>query len=131
MTTFSISIIVVPGFSRDELAQQTCPHFETFVEKLAQSQDTHTKTYVFQHSIRAESFESWDQFAEAGTGFMDALNNLRDQGELVYLEESIPMNLSDESKLDPDDLLLIGHGLGGFIIKKVWLYTIGSVLGHR
>ena len=97
MTSFSISIIVVPGFSRDELAQQTCPHFEAFVQKLAQSQDTHTKIYIFQHSIRAESFESWDQFAEAGSGFMQALNNLRGQGELVCLEDSTHMNLADES----------------------------------
>lgn len=97
LTIFSTSIIVVPGFRHDELAQQTCPHFETFVQKLAQSQDTYTKTYVFQHSIRAESLESWEQFAEAGTGFMEALNKLRDQGELVYLEDFILMHLADES----------------------------------
>lgn len=131
MTIFATSIIIVPGFSRDELAQQTCPHFETFVQKLAQSQDTHTKTYVFQHSIRAELFESWDQFAEAGTGFMEALNNLRDQGELVSLEDFILMNFADKSQVDADDLLLIGHGLGGFIIKKVWLSAIRSIFGHN
>lgn len=118
-TGFSISIIVVPGFSHDDLAQQTCLHFEAFVQKLAQSQNTRTKIFGFQHGIRAESFESWDEFAEAGSGFLGALNNLRDQGELVRMGYLILIDLADEAQADADDLLLIGHGLGGFIVKKV------------
>lgn len=97
MTIFSISIIIVPGFSHDELAQQTCPHFEAFIQKLAHSQDTHTKIFIFQHGIQAESFESWDRFAEAGSGFMKALIDLRHQGELVSLKDALLVTFADKT----------------------------------
>ena len=119
----SISIVVVPGLSHDDLTQQTCSHFEDFVQKLAQSLSTPTRSFVFQHGIRAESISTWEQFAEAGNDLMKALDNLRDRGELVRLEDFILIDFADASQVDTDDLLLIGHGLGGFIVKKVWLYT--------
>lgn len=63
---------------------------------------TPTTIWIFQHRLNIEHLASWDEYPYAGE----------------YLLRQLKEKCIDEHSSEDDSLILIGHKLGGFILKK-------------
>jgi hypothetical protein len=96
------SIVVIPGFSGKALVDQTCNHFVEWLHHVFRKYTTPTTIWIFQHPLNIERLASWDEYPYAGENLLHQLK-----------EKCI-----DEHSSEEDSLILIGHKLGGFILKK-------------
>jgi hypothetical protein len=96
------SIVVIPGFSGKTLVDQTCNHFVEWLHRVFGKYTTPTTIWIFQHPLNIERLASWDEYSYAGENLLHQLK-----------EKCI-----DEHSSEDDSLILIGHKLGGFILKK-------------
>lgn len=77
------SIVLVPGNDGDSLAEQTCPHFPSWLENLVASRDQCTTVWVFGHDIRIETLSSWFTFIDAGSRLLQELIHMQDTNGIV------------------------------------------------
>ncbi|KAB2102796.1 hypothetical protein AG0111_0g8686 [Alternaria gaisen] len=89
------SVIIVPGVSADALDKQTCYHFEELIKNWCAA----PLVWIYDHSVQLLSPQSWDEFCDCGEDLLT---------ELLSLTKQQPQR----------EVVLIGHRLGVFILKK-------------
>lgn len=99
------NIVIIPGNNGETLADQTCSHFPTWLDEIVASKNKSTVVWIFRHEIRIDNLASWFSYCEAGEHLLQNLTNMQ----------------KDDGLSDDDTLILIGHKLGSFMLKKALL----------
>lgn len=104
-TSGRTNIVIVPGNNGETLEDQTCSHFPNWLDDIVASKNKSTVVWMFRHDIRIDSIASWFAYCEAGERLLQSLTRMQ----------------SDDGFSDDNTLILIGHKLGSFMLKKALL----------
>lgn len=107
-TSGRTNLVIIPGNNGGTLAEQTCTHFPAWLDDFVASKNKSTVVWIFRHDIRIDSLASWFAYCEAGQHLLEDLTNMQ----------------KDDDLSDDDTLILIGHKLGTFMLKKVCLTSM-------
>ncbi|KAH7072576.1 hypothetical protein FB567DRAFT_538406 [Paraphoma chrysanthemicola] len=97
--SFNTGVIIVPGVAGSRLDEQTCSHFQELMKKWCAA--PHVWTY--DHDVQPHTQECWHSFCAAGDDLLEQMLKLVEQNPNI-------------------ELVLIGHRLGAFILKKALIH---------
>lgn len=65
-TEYCLSVIIVPGLCASSLAEQTCCHFEKWIEENCGTSNTSMTIWIYHHGVELNTKKFWDYFCSAG-----------------------------------------------------------------